>query len=107
MPSTKKPSSRKRSALPRKSDHASQFEKDWDRVTASGRYDMTRLREVMLMIIANTGPLPAEWQDHELNGVWADHRECHIGGDFLLIYTISPTKVVFARTGTHAELFKS
>ena len=107
MPSNKKPASSKRAPLPRKSDYAKQFEKDWDRLTASGRYDMTRLREVMLLIIANTGPLPAEWKDHDLKGNWADHRECHVGGDFLLIYTVSSIKVVFTRAGTHSELFRS
>ncbi|NUA25747.1 hypothetical protein FCJ59_02845 [Cupriavidus basilensis] len=24
--------------------------------------------------------------DHALMRGWADHRECHVGGDFLLIY---------------------
>jgi len=107
MPSIKKPASIKRAALPRRSDYAKQFEKDWDRLTASGRYDLTRLREVMLLIIANAGTLPPEWKDHELKGDWADHRECHVGGDFLLIYTVSASKVVFTRAGTHSELFKS
>jgi addiction module RelE/StbE family toxin len=40
---------------------------------------------------------------------WADHRECHIGGDFLLIYRLDGSgtnqQVVFVRAGTHAELF--
>lgn len=67
---------------------------------------MTRLKQLMLLLVANDAPLPAEWQDHELKGDWADHRECHIGGDFLLIYTASSTAVVFVRAGTHAELFE-
>lgn len=62
----------------------------------------------MLLIIANDAPLPAEWKDHALSGDWADHRECHVGGDFLLIYTIDEKDnlVVFTRAGTHAELFE-
>ena len=40
-----------------------------------------------------------------LKGDWADHRECHIGGDFLLIYQIEDDSVVFTRAGTHADLF--
>jgi len=47
---------------------------------------MNILKEVMLPLIANTGPLPPEWRDHELAGNWSGHRECHVGGDFLLIY---------------------
>ena len=49
---------------------------------------MTRLKAAMLLLIANDAPLGPEWLDHHLKAVWADHRECHIGGDFLLIYQV-------------------
>ena len=45
-------------------------------------YNMRQLKEVMLLLIANDEPLGAEWLDHQLRGEWADHRECHVGGDF-------------------------
>lgn len=106
---SKKPPSTKRSALPRASDYTKIFLKDWERLTRSGRFDMNRLKEVMLLLIANDGPLGAEWLDHPLKGNWSGHRECHVGGDFLLIYRIDEASrleaVVFVRTGTHAELF--
>ncbi|WP_328984097.1 type II toxin-antitoxin system mRNA interferase toxin, RelE/StbE family [Thiorhodovibrio winogradskyi] len=38
------------------------------------------------LLIAKDAPLGFEWLDHPLKVDWADHRECHIGGDFLLIY---------------------
>ena len=38
----------------------------------------------MLLLIANDCPLGLEWRDHQLSGNFAGHRECHIGGDFLL-----------------------
>jgi mRNA interferase YafQ len=60
--------------------------------------------EVMLKLITKE-PLGPEWQDHVLQGEWADHRECHVGGDFLLIYLLSADKVTFVRCGTHSELF--
>ena len=41
-----------------------------------------------MLLIANDGPLPPEWLDHPLMGDWVGHRECHIGGDFLLIYRL-------------------
>ena len=48
---------------------------------------------------------------HTLKGEWADHRECHIGGDFLLIYQLQGNGnnaiLNFVRAGTHAELFES
>ena len=71
---------------------------------------MKRLKDAMLLLIANEGPLGPEWLDHELGGQWVGHRECHIGGDFLLAYKLVDSAkhglVVFVRTGTHAELFE-
>ena len=66
---------------------------------------MGRLKEVMLLLIANDGPLGPEWLDHALKGEWAEYRECHVGGDFLLIYQVEGDAIVFVRVGTHAELF--
>ncbi len=58
MRSPAKPSSTKRANLPRLSDHSKEFKKDWHRLTRSGRYNMQQLKEVMLLLIANEGPLP-------------------------------------------------
>jgi len=66
---------------------------------------MQRLKEVMLLLIAGDAPLGPERLDHPLKGEWSDHRECHIGGDFLLIYQIDGERLNFVRTGTHVELF--
>jgi mRNA interferase YafQ len=68
---------------------------------------MGRLKGVMMLLIANDVPLGPEWLDHALSGHWADHRECHIGGDFLLIYHVERNVINFVRAGTHAELFDS
>jgi mRNA interferase YafQ len=104
----KRPETSKR-ALPRRSDYTRQFLKDWERLSRSGRYDMNRLKEAMLLLIADGGPLGPEWSDHPLKGDRAGYRECHIGGDFLLVYTIDDSgkagQVIFVRAGTHAELF--
>ncbi|MDO4626862.1 MAG: type II toxin-antitoxin system YafQ family toxin [Pasteurellaceae bacterium] len=98
----------KRANLPRQSWFTKAFEKDWQRLNKSGRYDMHALKKVMQLLIANDEPLPAEYVDHELKGSLAGSRECHIGGDFLLIYQLDETNngIVFTRTGTHFELFK-
>ncbi|MFN5699128.1 MAG: type II toxin-antitoxin system YafQ family toxin [Betaproteobacteria bacterium] len=103
---SKKPASTKRAPLPRRSDYTKAFVKDWERLSRSGRYDMHRLKEVMLLLIANEAPLPPQWLDHPLKGKWADHRECHVGGDFLLIYQSNADMVVFVRSGTHSDLFE-
>ncbi|MFM9974936.1 MAG: type II toxin-antitoxin system YafQ family toxin [Beijerinckiaceae bacterium] len=104
MPSSKKPVSAKRANLPHKADYSKSFVKDWERLARTGRFNMGLLKEAMLILIANDGPLGPEWQDHALNGNWADHRECHIGGDFLLIYQIEGNVINFVRAGTHKEL---
>ena len=46
-----------------------------------------------------------KYRDHPLLGNWNGFRECHIEGDWLLIYQINGNEVFFARTGTHADLF--
>lgn len=91
---------------PRSSDATGEFQRDWARLEKSGLYDMSLLKTVMMHLIANDGPLPAEYLDHPLSGTYKDHRDCHINGDWLLIYKISPKDVIFTRTGTHSELFK-
>ncbi len=103
---SKKPASAKRAALPRASDYTRSFLKDWEQLSRSGRYDMNRLKEAMLLLIANEGPLGPEWLDHTLKGEWTDHRECHVGGDFLLIYQIEGNIINFVRAGTHSALFE-
>jgi mRNA interferase YafQ len=71
---------------------------------------MDRLKEAMLLLTANDGLLGPEWLDHLLGGDWEEHRECHIGGDFLLAYKLHDSRqhgmIVFVRVGTHADLFE-
>ncbi len=106
----KKTAKSKRASLPKAADFAKSFLKDWERLSHSGRYDMHRLKEVMLLLIANDNMLAPEWLDHALVGEWLGYRECHVGADFLLIYKLDvnpkSNAIVFVRTGTHAELFK-
>ncbi len=107
--SSKKTPKEKRAKLPRDVVHSKGFTSDWDRLTVSGRYDMNLLKKAMLLLVAADAPLPAEYKDHPLKGEWDGFRECHIGGDFLLIYKITVRgryeTIGFARTGTHSELF--
>ena len=107
---SKRTAASKRALPPRAADYAKSFLKDWERLSRAGRYDMNRLKEAMLLLIANEGPLGPEWLDHPLGGDWDGHRECHIGGDFLLAYKLDDSAknglIVFVRTGTHADLFE-
>lgn len=106
----KKPAASKRAPLPRAADYSRIFAKDWERLSRSGRYDMGRLKQAMMLLIAADAPLGPEWKDHPLKGEWAGTRECHVGGDFLLIYKLEEATgkggaIVFVRAGTHSDLF--
>ncbi|WP_434773393.1 type II toxin-antitoxin system YafQ family toxin [Pseudomonas entomophila] len=50
-------------------------------------------------------PLPPAYLDHELKGNWDGARECHIGGDFLLVYMDDGRVLTFVDLGSHSELF--
>ena len=81
------------------------FEKDYRKAIKSGK-DMTRLKRVMTWI-ANEQALPTELRDHKLIGSFQGRRECHLSGDWLLIYKLEDDTVIFERTGSHSELFKA
>lgn len=52
------------------------------------------------------GELPATYRPHKLSGDLAGVWECHIEGDWLLLYEVTKDEVILIRTGTHADLFK-
>jgi mRNA interferase YafQ len=105
---SKKPPEAKRAKLPRKSDFTKGFVKDWKRYDESGRFPMNDLKTLMGLLVANDGPLPKHYRDHELSGKkWQGSRECHIHGDFLLVYEVKDDDetIIFVAIGTHSELF--
>ena len=67
--------------------------------------DMNNLIEVMDMIIAEE-PLPPKHCNHPLHGIWEGMYDCHIEGDWVLIYEPDKKagKVTFHRTGSHSDL---
>ncbi|MDD4239071.1 MAG: type II toxin-antitoxin system YafQ family toxin [Desulfotomaculaceae bacterium] len=66
-----------------------------------------KLLEKTVSMLANGTALPEKYTDHALAGGWAGHRECHIQGDWLLVYRIEDDVLVLilTRTGTHSDLF--
>lgn len=66
---------------------------------------MSRLRTV-IETLSSGRPLAPEYRDHKLLGRWHDCRECHLAGDWLLIYQISEAFLTLERTGSHSELFE-
>jgi len=79
------------------------FQKDYKKAVKSGR-DITRLKQVMTWI-AREQDLPPALRDHKLIGNYQGRRECHLAGDWLLIYKLEKGAVIFERTGSHADLF--
>lgn len=66
---------------------------------------MAALTEV-LKLLKNEQPIPAEYQPHMLHGNYQGCMECHIQGDFLLIWIDPDTDIIeLVRLGSHSELF--
>ncbi len=59
-----------------------------------------------ISLIAEGKPLPVDFREHELIGVWRGFREFHLGGDVLVIYRSCGQEIVLVRIGTHSQLFK-
>ena len=56
-------------------------------------------------LLAEDGELPPGYSPHKLSREWVGILECHIEGDWLLIYEVTDKEVILHRTGTHADLF--
>ncbi len=51
-------------------------------------------------------PIPPKYHPHRLIGDYAGHMECHIEGDYLLIwYDDNENVIKLIRLGSHSELF--
>jgi mRNA interferase YafQ len=57
----------------------SQFKKDVKRAGKRGK-DLTKLKALLDLLIEGK-PLPLEYEDHPLRGVFAGSRDCHIEPD--------------------------
>jgi mRNA interferase YafQ len=80
-----------------------QFRKDVKKLLRQSK-DMSVLRNVIERLSARQ-QLPPEYRDHKLVGQWLDCRECHLAGDWLLIYRSTEGVLTLERTGSHSELF--
>jgi mRNA interferase YafQ len=59
-----------------------------------------------IILLTDEEPLDAKTKDHLLRGNFKDRRECHLEPDWILIYRFDENKIIFERTGTHADLFR-
>ncbi len=70
-------------------------------------YDMSLLDSVVLML-ANGEKLPTGHRDHPMHGDRRGYRDCHIKGDWVLVYKIDRgvLTLVLAETGTHSDILE-
>jgi mRNA interferase YafQ len=80
------------------------FDKDVARCRTRG-YEMDLLRVTMGRLIHRQRP-ERKQRDHPLKGEWVGYRECHLEDDWLLVYKVAGNDILFARTGTHGDIFE-
>jgi len=84
--------------------YSTQFGKDIKRVKKRGK-SQDKIKKILKKLI-HKQQLPENCKDHKLIGNYLGRRECHIEPDWLLIYKVSNTEIIFERTGSHSDLFE-
>jgi mRNA interferase YafQ len=82
-----------------------QFERDLKRAKRRGK-NLIKFKTIARTLIEGK-KLDLLQRDHKLVGNYLGRRECHIEADWLLIYKIDGERVIFERTGSHADLFQN
>lgn len=80
------------------------FKKDVELMVQRGK-DGRKLVEVIRRLTGER-PMDPKYRDHPLLGKCAGRRECHVEPDWLLVYKLEESSIIFERTGTHADLFR-
>jgi mRNA interferase YafQ len=85
--------------------HTSAFKRDY-KLMMKRHLPIEKLQAIVEKL-RNGEELPPTNRDHALTGNWANHRECHIAPDWLLIYQIHDDILLLelTRTGSHSDLF--
>ena len=85
--------------------HTSAFKRDY-KLMLKRHLPIEKLQTIVEKL-RNGEELPPANRDHALTGNWANHRECHIAPDWLLIYQIHDDILILelTRTGSHSDLF--
>ena len=84
--------------------YTKQFEKDLKKMEKRGR-PLEKIKGIIKKLV-NEERLDARNKDHKLIGNYKGRRECHIEADWLLIYKLTDSEIIFERTGTHSDLFE-
>lgn len=65
-----------------------------------------RKLNTIINLLQEEQKLSEKYRNHKLSGNYKDHWECHIEGDWLLIYLLGIDTITLVRIGTHTDLFK-
>jgi mRNA interferase YafQ len=84
--------------------YTKQFAKDLKKMEKRGK-SLEKIKRILKTLV-NEERLSAKYRDHKLMGNYKGRRECHIEPDWLLIYKIIDSEIIFERTGTHSDLFE-
>lgn len=84
--------------------YTKQFEKDIRRAERRGK-NLEKFKIIAPTLVTGT-PLDPLHRDHRLIDNFQGRRECHIESDWLLIYKVEKTRIIFERMGTHSDLFR-
>jgi mRNA interferase YafQ len=84
--------------------YTKQFSKDVKLAQKRGR-NLEKLKLIVESLVAGE-KLDPIYRDHKLVGDYVGRRECHIESNWLLIYKIEASTIIFERTGRHSDLFK-
>lgn len=83
---------------------STQYKKDLKRIRNNPQKANALLK--ILDMLKNEIPIPEENNPHKLIGDYAGYMECHIQGDFLLIWFDPDTgEIDLVRLGSHSELY--
>ncbi|MDE6282512.1 MAG: type II toxin-antitoxin system YafQ family toxin [Muribaculaceae bacterium] len=81
------------------------FKKDLKRF-ANNPKKLRALYDFISTYLMTGNPIPDKYNPHLLRGNYEGHMECHIQGDYLLIWIDEDSNVVkLIRVGSHSELF--
>ncbi len=84
--------------------YTKQFEKDLKKMEKRRRI-LEKIKGVIKKLV-NEERLDTRNKNHKLIGNYKGRRECHIEADWLLIYKLTDSEIIFERTGTHSDLFE-
>jgi mRNA interferase YafQ len=79
------------------------FERDLRRLKKQGK-QLDKLEAIVDRLQASK-LLPPRCRLLPLRGEWEGHWDCHVEPDWLLLYKLTPDKLILVRTVSHSDLF--